>query len=53
MLTPGLENKMDADEALERKAPAAAPVRHRCPTGELDAAVYAQVLDAGTHGAVA
>jgi hypothetical protein len=37
---------------MDAKAPAAEPVKYRCPTGELDAGVFARVLEGGTHGAV-
>ncbi len=53
MIPTARENKMlTAEGTLEHKAPAAAPVRYRVPTGELDAAVFARLLEAGTHGAV-
>jgi hypothetical protein len=34
------ENKMMAE-----------PARYRCPTGEVDAVIFARQLDGGTHGA--
>ena len=46
------ENKMLRPDGLENKATAAAPAKYRAPTGEIDAAVFARVLDGGTHGAV-
>jgi hypothetical protein len=52
VIRPATENKMLTPEALENKATAAAPVKSRYPTGELDAAVFARVIDGETHGRV-
>ena len=53
-MRPATENKMLRPDALalENKATAAEPVKYRVPTGQLDAQVFARLLDGGTHGAV-
>ena len=53
-MRPATENKMLRPDALglENKATTAEPVKYRVPTGQLDAQVFARVLDGGTHGPV-